>query len=50
MNIEFTIDDPRTYSKPWTGTLPAELAPRGTQLYEDICQENEKDAPHLVGK
>jgi hypothetical protein len=50
MDIEFTIDDPKAYSKPWTGTLPAELAPSGTQLYEDVCQENEKDAPHLIGK
>jgi hypothetical protein len=50
MNIEFTIDDPKTYAKPWTSSMPAELTPPGTQLYEDVCQENEKDAPHLMGK
>jgi hypothetical protein len=50
MEIEFTIDDPKTYSKAWTNKMPVELMPPDTQFYEDVCQENEKDTAHLVGK
>jgi len=50
MELEFTIDDPKTYSKVWTNKMPVELTPLDTQLYEDVCHENEKDAIHLVGK
>jgi hypothetical protein len=48
MDIEFTFDDPKAYTKPWTVTVPFELMP-DTELLEYIC-ENEKDAPHMVGK
>jgi hypothetical protein len=50
MDIKFTIDDPKAYRKAWTNSMPAELTPPGTQIYEDVCRENEKDVPHLVGK
>ncbi|MCU1338421.1 MAG: hypothetical protein JWO19_4002 [Bryobacterales bacterium] len=50
MEIEFTIDDPKTYMKPWTNKMPVELTPPDTQLYEDVCGENERDAAHLVGR
>lgn len=50
MEIEFTIDDPKTYEHPWTNKMPVELMPADTQLYEDVCHEDEKDAPHMVGK
>jgi hypothetical protein len=50
MEIQFTIDDPKAYATAWTGTLPVELTAPDTQLYEDVCQENEKDSAHLVGK
>jgi hypothetical protein len=50
MEIAFTIDDPKTYTKAWTNRMPVELTPPDTQLYEDVCRENEKDVPHLVGK
>jgi hypothetical protein len=50
LDIEFTIDDPKTYRKAWTNTMPAELTAPGVQIYEDVCNENEKDRPHLVGK
>jgi hypothetical protein len=50
MEIEFTIDDPKTYRKPWSNKMPVELTPPDTEIYEDVCRENEKDAPHLVGK
>jgi hypothetical protein len=50
MEIAYTIDDPKTYRKAWTNKMPAELTPPDIQIYEDVCRENEKDAPHLVGK
>ena len=49
MNIEITIDDPKTYTKPWTVILPLRLLP-DTELLEYICVENNKDLVHLVGK
>ena len=49
MELEVTIDDPKAYTKPWKSvTVHFKLLP-DTELIEHIC-ENEKDAPHLVGK
>lgn len=49
LTIEITIDDPVAYKKPWTATEELRLDPDG-DLIEYVCIENEKDAPHLVGK
>jgi hypothetical protein len=49
MNIEITIDDPGAYSKPWKVLESAQLAPTW-ELQEYICNENNRDAKHLVGK
>jgi hypothetical protein len=49
MNIEITIDDPGAYSKPWRVSESSQLAP-GWELQEYICNENNRDAAHLVGK
>lgn len=50
MEVTATIDDPKTYAKPWT-TKPQPMHLQiGTDLIEFICNENEKDIPHLVGK
>jgi hypothetical protein len=49
MDVVITIDDPKAYTKPWTVTEPAVLQP-DTELIEYICEENNKDAPHMVGK
>jgi len=46
LDIEVTIDDPKAYTKPWTVTVHQRLM-LDTDLIEFICQENEKDAPHL---
>ena len=43
-----TIDDPKTYSKPWTVTIPWAYVP-DTELLDWVC-ENEKDSTHMVGK
>jgi hypothetical protein len=43
------VDDPKAYTSPWTVKLTQLLAP-DTDLLDYYCVENEKDAPHLVGK
>ena len=48
LQIEFTIDDPKAYVKPWNVTMSFDLLP-DTELIEHLC-ENEKDAAVLVGK
>jgi hypothetical protein len=49
MDIQITIDDPKAYTKPWTAELHPELIP-DTDLLEFVCNENERDLHHLVGK
>jgi hypothetical protein len=43
-----TIDDPKTYTKPWSATIHFDLLP-DTELIEAIC-DNNKDVEHAVGK
>lgn len=47
--IEITIDDPGAYSAPWKVTEVSQLAP-GWELFEYICNENNADVKHMVGK
>jgi hypothetical protein len=49
MDVAITIDDPKAYMRPWTVTEPAILQP-DTELIEYICEENNKDPQHIVGK
>ncbi len=49
MDIELTIDDPDAYTKPWTVKLAWRLLP-DTDLIESICEENNRDPAHMVGK
>ena len=49
MDIQITIDDPKAYTKPWTAELHPELV-LDTDLIEFVCNENERDLVHLVGK
>jgi hypothetical protein len=48
MDIAITIDDPKAYTKPWTGTLKVHLLP-DTELLEMSC-ENSRGTEHMVGK
>ena len=48
LEIENTIDDPKAYTKPWKFTTHPVML-KG-ELMEYICQENNRDIPHLVGK
>jgi hypothetical protein len=49
LEIEITLDDPGAFQKKWTGTLYATLAP-DIELQEFVCNENNKDGVHMVGK
>jgi hypothetical protein len=47
---EVTIDDPGAYAKPWTIRKAATLAPAGYEMQEYVCNENNRDVEHSVGK
>lgn len=49
LDIEVTIDDPKAYTKPFTVAVHQHIL-EDTDLFEFVCQENEKDAPHLSAK
>jgi hypothetical protein len=49
LDIQFTIDDPKAYSRPWTVTFWMQLL-ADTELLEYVCNENEKDRKHLPGR
>jgi hypothetical protein len=48
LEIENTVDDPKAYTKPWSFTTHPIML-KG-ELMEYICQENNRDVEHLVGK
>jgi hypothetical protein len=49
MDVELTVDDPKTYSRPFVIKLKQRLLP-DTDLLESFCAENEKDVSHIEGK
>lgn len=49
LEADITFDDPGRFVKPWTLKTVSELAP-GEEVEEWICNENNRDADHLVGK
>jgi len=49
LHYEATIDDPGAYSKPWTTSWNILFHP-GMEPFEYICQENNADLKHLVGR
>jgi hypothetical protein len=52
INLEYTIDDPKMYAKPWKQERiirPSKPAPHGLpQLIEYSCEENNRDVQHLI--
>ncbi len=48
LEIEHTVDDPKTFSKAWKFTTHPTLL--NGELIEYICQENNRDVEHLLGK
>lgn len=49
MDMEITVDDPKTYSKPVTIKVSHRLLP-DTDLIESFCAEGESDLAHMPGK
>jgi hypothetical protein len=49
MEVQLTIDDPKTYTRPFTVLLKQRLQ-ADTDLLESYCAENEKDATHVDSK
>jgi hypothetical protein len=49
MEMQITFEDPKAYARPWTISFNASLAP-DTEMLEYVCNENEKDRGHLVGR
>jgi len=49
LEIEFTVDDPKAYTKPWTVKLNQFLV-LDTELMDEMCLENEQSAKHSVAK
>jgi hypothetical protein len=49
MFVDVTIDDPKAYTKPWNVRLQWRLLP-DAELIESICEENNRDPGHMVGK
>ena len=46
MDVQVTIDDPKTYTRPFTYKIGMYLLP-DTDLLESFCTEDEKDAAHM---
>jgi hypothetical protein len=49
LKIDVTINDPKAYTKPWTITEEMHLL-GDTELLEFVCNENNRDLPHLLNK
>src|SRR5579863_6170848 len=49
LDLDITLSDPGAYSKPWTVSVRAELAP-DTELIEWVCNEGSSRLDHWVGK
>lgn len=45
LEVDFTFDDAKAYTKPWSVTVPFILLP-DTDIIENVC-ENEKDLKHI---
>jgi hypothetical protein len=49
MDLQITMDDPKTFTKPVTVKFSLSLQPDGDVL-ELFCSEDEKDLAHSVNK
>jgi hypothetical protein len=50
LEVEVTFDDPGTFKKPWKTKRVNSLAPNDFEVLENVCNENNRDLGHLVGK
>ncbi|MSV35858.1 MAG: hypothetical protein EXQ47_09705 [Bryobacterales bacterium] len=49
VRLEITIEDEKAYTRPWTVTQDLRLDPNA-DLFEYVCNENEKDIRHIFGR
>jgi hypothetical protein len=49
IDLDVTFSDPKIYARPWTVKTSLVYWP-DTEMLEYVCNENEKDREHLVGK
>jgi hypothetical protein len=49
LEIRLTIEDPGTFTQPWEAKVTYKLAPPGTRMEEDIC-ENNRNQPDEQGR
>jgi hypothetical protein len=49
LEVQVTVNDPKAYTRPWSATRYLTLVVN-TELIEDVCNENNKNLPHMVGK
>jgi len=48
INYEFTVEDPQTWTKPWTAIVPWNKIDPGEQMYEYACHEDNYDIVHFL--
>ena len=49
LEIQYTLNDPKVYARPWTIALHAQLAV-DTEMLESVCNETTAGREHWVGK
>ena len=50
LEVEMTFDDPGTFKLPWKMKRVSSLALNDYEVLEYVCNENNRDIGHLVGK
>ena len=48
ISYEFTVEDPTTWTKPWTALIPWTKIDPAEQMYEYACHEDNFDIVHLL--
>ena len=48
LNYEFTVEDPMTWTKPWTARIPWTKIDPDEQMYEYACHEDNYDISHFL--
>jgi hypothetical protein len=48
MEYTITVEDPKTFTRPWTAVIPIARLPQGTQIYEYACHEGNYAMTNLL--
>jgi len=48
MEYTITVEDPKTFARPWTAVIPITRLEDGTQIYEYACHEGNYAMPNLL--